>query len=829
MEKLRSIIGFLGMLAILFLCNAGLGFLVFAEGVELLSIGGPETGQATAPAPPPAGLRWRATKPQLVHAGESVHRYAARPCMVRLKDGTLLTSLEWNAGEEASTVLFIESLDGGKSWSKPFEAKVPIDHADGGVMGLMNDGRILMACDQAHGSNLGVVKNRSGKPLPKLIKKTGRRPDGKETEAYENYRYYSDTWITFSSDRGRTWSAGRKVEHETLMGSSLWTGARPAELADGTMVIPIDGYLSSDDMDGIWLSSGVLRSSDRGGTWKFSVVGQTDRKQGMVFSEPAMAELRDGRLVFMMRTQNRVIEEDQIPEEFRSGLYRSVSSDGGRTWSTPVRVLTGTHCSITQLGNGQLLCGWHRPIQYALSSDAGKSWTKPEPWFLGRDSHQGWYTNVEFYDDETAVAMLKDYGPHPNWIWACRLALVMNDPTEQTAARDGFPVGKSRADQERNALLLSDYKYEWKIAGMAGYSGQDLQRIHTIDTAGQAIRTRVGGRGNYKAGMARLEDGRVVLAVCQQHKDYYTNPKNRTFSMVVYESPDSGRTWREIARPSIHAKEPSLTVTADGALLLTAQDFRLNGKRNEMWVCRSTDGGRTWDKALIPGRSYPRNVVVEQDGTLLFLRSKGAEKFELCRSGDHGKTWTFSEGLIDWRPEDISAFSEVSVLRLKSGNLLAALRHRRPVARSGAAPRGHRGHALARTMVTVSGDDGKTWSTPRPLTNTGEVHGNLLQLKDGRIMASYVNYHQPFGVCVVLSHDEGKTWNTDRRVQLSFSAVTATGNNGWPVSLELGDDRFLTCFANNAYPYDDPPTVTCETVQWKLPPSMQPTQLRSKK
>ena len=114
MEKLRSIIGFLRMLAILFLCNAGLGFFVFAEGVELLPIGEPKTVQATAPAPPPAGLRWRATKPQLVHAGESVHRYAARPCMVRLEDGTLLASLEWHAGEGASTVLFIESLDGGK-------------------------------------------------------------------------------------------------------------------------------------------------------------------------------------------------------------------------------------------------------------------------------------------------------------------------------------------------------------------------------------------------------------------------------------------------------------------------------------------------------------------------------------------------------------------------------------------------------------------------------------------------------------------------------------------------------------------------------------------
>ena len=42
MEKLRSIIGFLRMLTILFLCNAGMGFFVFAEGVELLSIGGPK-------------------------------------------------------------------------------------------------------------------------------------------------------------------------------------------------------------------------------------------------------------------------------------------------------------------------------------------------------------------------------------------------------------------------------------------------------------------------------------------------------------------------------------------------------------------------------------------------------------------------------------------------------------------------------------------------------------------------------------------------------------------------------------------------------------------
>lgn len=86
-----------------------------------------------------------------------------------------------------------------------------------------------------------------------------------------------------------------------------------------------------------------------------------------------------------------------------------------------------------------------------------------------------------------------------------------------------------------------------------------------------------------------------------------------------------------------------------------------------------------------------------------------------------------------------------------------------------------------------------------------------------RLLATYVNYHQPFGACAMVSEDEGGTWNTEHRVQLSFSAVSATGNNGWPVTVELGDGDVLTCYASNAYPNEEPPTVVCEVVRWKLP------------
>ena len=98
-----------------------------------------------------------------------------------------------------------------------------------------------------------------------------------------------------------------------------------------------------------------------------------------------------------------------------------------------------------------------------------------------------------------------------------------------------------------------------------------------------------------------------------------------------------------------------------------------------------------------------------------------------------------------------------------------------------------------------------------------EVHVNLLLLGDGRVLATYVNYHQPFGVCAVVSEDQGKSWDIDHHLQLSFSAVTSTGNNGWPVTLEIENGDFLTCYANNAYPNDEPPTVVCEVVRWKFP------------
>ena len=46
------------------------------------------------------------------------------------------------------------------------------------------------------------------------------------------------------------------------------------------------------------------------------------------------------------------------------------------------------------------------------------------------------------------------------------------------------------------------------------------------------------------------------------------------------------------------------------------------------------------------------------------------------------------------------------------------------------------------------------------------MHAYLTELKDGRILATYSNYHLPFGVYAIVSRDGGRTWD---RVETDFA------------------------------------------------------------
>jgi len=324
--------------------------------------------------------------------------------VVRMLNGTLVALVEpgpFNA--TSSEPVFIRSTDGGKVWSEPYTGVLPQGVGKIHTLGVRRDGR-LMAVISKGTDNLTTPEIRRLKPT---------LPDGREVEAYSGYRIKSVTQLAFSSDQGKTWTMGNLVGSQIV---STWTGGRILELDDGTLVLPVHGYLSDQDMDGIWISNGVRRSSDDGATWTLSVIGRANPNDAMIFSEPSVAKLDDGTLVALMRSEDRVIDGT------RGGLFRAISSDGGKTWSSPTKTLGGTHCSLIQLPDGVLLCGYHGGApRLALSADRGGTWYANMPWLTEEGTmSRGWYTSAELVDKTTAVVLIKE-APAPHIIRACLL------------------------------------------------------------------------------------------------------------------------------------------------------------------------------------------------------------------------------------------------------------------------------------------------------------------------------------------------------------------------------------------------------------------------
>lgn len=357
---------------------------------------------------------------------------------------------------------------------------------------------------------------------------------------------------------------------------------------------------------------------------------------------------------------------------------------------------------------------------------------------------------------------------------------------------------------------VDDFDYPKYPAKITGYTGQDLQRIASV-TWEKAERRRVGPRGKYKAGFTQLPDDRLLVATCERHPDSKEDPSKDFFAISVYESSDRGRSWRQVNETPLFGKEPSLVALPGGVLVLTAQkgDYRPGGAIDGIYTFRSQDSGRTWRKIPVDegdfAYPYPRNIIIDEDGSLLYLRPRRTN-VELCRSSDGGETWTFSLGKVNWDAGDMPyVVAEIAVLRLGNGRLLAALRREIPDTS---------GEGFEDTYLTESEDNGREWSAPWRMSGTAEVHAYLTGLADGRLLATYANYHHPFGIFAMVSNDDGRTWDREHLIQLALSADCRTG---WPVTLQLGDGGLITSYTVSIYVMEEKQRTACEVVRWRLP------------
>jgi len=200
------------------------------------------------------------------------------------------------------------------------------------------------------------------------------------------------------------------------------------------------------------------------------------------------------------------------------------------------------------------------------------------------------------------------------------------------------------------------------------------------------------------------------------------------------------------------------------------------------WVCRSTDGGRSWTQAKHfpapePGwmEYIPFGPIIIGENGVLHASCYGGKFIDPTKTFKtrDGRAWHFyskDDGKTWLRGSVIGpAHNETSLLHMGGKRWLAA-------ARAGCVD------------LFRSEDDGATWTGPQPLTERNEINGHLLRLKDGRIVLTYGNRIKgQFGVLAKVSGDGGATWGEPLRIATSEEA-----DCGYPSSVQRADGKIVS-------------------------------------
>lgn len=289
---------------------------------------------------------------------------------------------------------------------------------------------------------------------------------------------------------------------------------------------------------------------------------------------------------------------------------------------------------------------------------------------------------------------------------------------------------------------------------------------------------------------------------------------------MVLSSDDRGATWSKPVWVHVDAKgQPDismgtgLTYLGHGKAAINAGDRR--------WF--SKDYGATWDTSApvptMPNKKpwnawdpmwvdrNPSGAIVRVADTgydvdwAAYQAAKGeAYSFGHLRfSTDEGQTWGKAVQVPQWK-----GVSEVALCRAANGDLVAACRTDIPPQFKGQTLDHYEGLA-----VSISKDDGRTWSSLNKLYDWGRHHPSLLLMPNREIVMTYVvrmgypkasNGMPQFGVEAVASRDNGQTWDLDHRYILHDWVGNRTDENAWWASSQctstvlLPDGNLVTAF-----------------------------------
>ncbi len=305
------------------------------------------------------------------------------------------------------------------------------------------------------------------------------------------------------------------------------------------------------------------------------------------------------------------------------------------------------------------------------------------------------------------------------------------------------------------------------------------------------------------------------------------------FAMVLF-SDDRGATWSEPA--CVHTDAQGNPACGLGHGLTN-----LGGGRLMLYSCHpparwfSDDNGATWGDT-VPVEPAPNGrtwmawdpALVDRDpqsGRVTRLMETGYwgdsgtmdSQAYVRFSADGGRTWTGAHHVPEFE-----GVNEVCPVRAANGDIVATCRTDPPKAL-----KPHQFDHYEGFGVSISRDNGYTWSEVRQLYDWGRHHASLALLPCGSIVATYVvrlgypdtaDGFPRFGIEAVVSRDNGQTWDLDCRYVLaewtgnrkgSPSPAGKLRSGGWHASphttstLVLPDGSILTAYGTGYRQRDD--------------------------
>ena len=329
----------------------------------------------------------------------------------------------------------------------------------------------------------------------------------------------------------------------------------------------------------------------------------------------------------------------------------------------------------------------------------------------------------------------------------------------------------------------------------------------------------VSGQGYFPVAI-RLKDGRIaaVLRCGAPH----LGVKGR---LDVVFSSDDGVTWTKpttVVDSPIDDRNPAFGQATDGTLVVgfwrTAR-YDDSGKYTPnatdkpvtTWSTRSTDGGKSWEEpseidVREIGWGSPYGKIVTMPGGSLLMpvygeqpRSPGqtvktAESWSyLFQSTDHGKTWRVYSTVGEKK------FNETSVVLLRSGKMMAAMRS--------AAPE-------QAVWISESTNLGKSWSAPQRHSPDRLHPADLLELDDGRVLAVVGRRTGKLGVAAKVS-DANLSFDARNAFPLIDDATNT--DCGYPSSVLLPGGRALTLYYAVGRKGEPAWGTHCGAVTFKIP------------